>query len=242
MLELSRLPIERQRNVCSSLAAHLATKPKYKAEVIASAKAVLSAGEYLSVPSSTEPQMIDVDRATDSLTSSVFHIIESIERAGVTSVIPLDGAAQKSVDAARALRETWFASGVGFIQRPYGIQWDAMNAIANTFAKETVKDAISTLALDALIAHWAKHITLYGRTLGITAPLNRVSSQDDNSDAFHKAYVRFAACVTALHGDDEDAVKALLGPYQQQLDEFAIERKNASKKRKKAAEATNETE
>lgn len=232
MLVLQRLPIERQRNVGAALGDIFKGKTTYKADITANAKAVIGATKALKAPEGAS--MFVIDRATDSVITAIRRVIEAWEKGLPDSVVPLDAEQQESVAAAALLDAAWFPYGIGFIHDAVGLQCDALLEIRKTLndpkQAPEVQRAIKTLGLGQLVKHLSSHTTLYARALGLTADGDTPTAEEGASQAWHNAYVLFAASVMVHYADDAEARKALLGSYERQLQEH---RAGAQKERRR---------
>jgi hypothetical protein len=124
MFTFPRLPEERQLNVGSALDEHFKLKPKYFAEIMRGAQAVIEATGALGA--SGDVPMFTIDVATHGVLSATYRIEQAFQKGLVASVIPLGLAQQAQLDAALRLDAEWFPSGIGFIRDLVGVQNAAM--------------------------------------------------------------------------------------------------------------------
>jgi hypothetical protein len=244
MFTLPRLPAERQRNVGSALEEHFKSKPKYTAEVMRGALAVIEATPALGV--SNELPMFTIDVATDGVVSAIFRIVQAVQKGLVTAVIPLGPEQQALLDAAALIDAAWYPHGIGFIRDSVGVQHAAMTSIrkslTDTEQGPAIKAAIKTLGLGPLVDHFVLHAALYAKKLGLAGEIvDTAIDPRDSSDVWHDLYVKFAIDVSSAYRADPAKQKTLLGSYESQLAEYradqAKERKRAAKKTKADADA-----
>ena len=238
MFTLPRLPEDRQRNVGSALDAHFRTKPKYSAEVMSSALAVVEATPALGA--SNDLPMFTIDVATDSVLSAIYRIEQAIQKGLTIAAIPLGPAQQAMLDAALLLDGAWFASGIGFIRGSVGVQNAAMTSIRNSLTDKdqgpAIKAAVKTLGLGPLVDHFVLHAALYAKKLGLAGEVVESATETrDPSDIWHDLYVQFAIDVSSAYRADPAKQKTLLGSYESQLAEY---RADQAKERKRAAKKT----
>ncbi len=235
MFTLPRLPEERQRNVGSALEEHFKSKPKYSAEIMHGAQAVIEATRALGA--SNDLPIFTVDVATDSVLSAIYRIEQAFQKGLVASVIPLGPAQQALLDAALLLDGAWFPSGIGFIHDSPGVQNSAMISIRKSLTDPdqgpAIKAAIKTLGLAPMIDHFLLHAALYAKTLGLAGEIADSGAEPrDPSDVWHDLYVQLAIDVSSAYRADPAKQKTLLGSYESQLAEY---REDQAKARKRAA-------
>ena len=236
MLVLQRLPVERQRNVGAALADIFKGKTSYHADVVLRAKAVIAATATLAVPES--PSMFTIDRATDSVVTAIHRILAAWHKGLTDAVVPLNAEQEAALAAAEILDEAWFANGIGFIHELVGLQCDALLAIQKTLREPEIQKAIKTLGLGPLVEHMESHTALYAKALGLTADSEVKAPEGGESQAWHDAFVRYAASVLVHYPDDAEAQRALLGSYEKQLQEHraALQRERRRQRAKKKDE------
>ncbi len=217
MLGLSRIPIERQRNVGAALADIFKSKTPYKADVVSRAKEVIAATSALAETGG--PSMFAVDRATDSVVTAIYRMLDAWEKGLTDAVLPLTAEQQAALAAVDVLQTAWFSNGIDFIHEVVGLQHDALAAIRKTFAEQPIKQAVQTLGLGPMVERLSSHTALYSKTLGLSADSEAEASGSSAGQAWHDAYVLFTATVMTAYADDAEARKVLLGSYEKQLQE-----------------------
>lgn len=229
MLDLQRIPAARQRIVAAGLVEYLKKNPPLPAKVLASAQAVIQAGEALREEVGGPPMPL-VDNSTDAVVSGLWRALEDRERALTDAVVPLGDAQRASLEATRLVRDGVFPRGIGFIHYRHSLQWDALIEIQTALERAPIKQSLASLGLSDIAEHLLKHITLYGSTLGVTRP-----PSDDGKNASAQFHEAFHALVvdTLSEIKDADARKSLLGVYEAQLDEHRDDlRKERSRSKK----------
>lgn len=244
MFTLPRLPAERQRNVGSALEEHFKSKPKYTAEIMHGAQAVIEATRALGA--SNDVPMFTVDVATDSVVSAIYRMVQAVPKGLVASIIPLGPPQQAMLDAAFLLDHAWFPNGIGFIHDSVGVQSSAMLSMRKSLTDPDqgagIKAAVKTLGLGPLVDHFVLHATLYTKKLGLAGEIAESGDEPrDPTDVWHDLYVQLAIDVSSAYRADPAKQKTLLGSYESQLAEYradqAKERKRAAAKAKAAAAA-----
>ena len=238
MFTLPRLPEPRQRNVGSALEEHFKSKPKYPAEIMQGALAVIEATHALGT--SDDVPMFTIDVATDGVISAIYRIEQAVQKGLVTAVVPLGAAQQAMLDAAVLIDGAWFPSGIGFIRDSVGVQNSAMTSIRNSLTHKDhgppLKAAMKLLGLAPLVDHFLLHAGLYAKKLGLAGEIVDSGNEPrDPSDVWHDLYVQLAIDVSSAYRADPAKQKTLLGSYESQLAEY---RKDQAKARTRAAKKT----
>jgi hypothetical protein len=183
---------------------------------VANAKAVIAATKALKAPDA--PSMFVVDRATDSVVTAIHRALDTWETGLPDTVVPLDAEQRAVLAAAALLRATWFPGGISFIHDATGLQCDALLAIRKTLNDPKqgpeIQKAVKTLGLGPLVNHLSSHTALYARTLGLTADGETPTPEAAASQAWHDAYLLFAASVMVHYAADAETRKMLLGSYE----------------------------
>jgi len=233
MFTLPRLPEDRQRNVGDALDAHFKTKPKYSAEVMSSALAVIKATPALGA--ANDLPMFTIDVATVGVLSAIYRVEQAVQKGLTVAAIPLGPAQQTMLDAAVLLDGAWFPSGIGFIRGSVGVQNAAMMSIRNSLKDKdkgpAIKAAIKTLGLGPLVDHFVLHAARYAKKLGLAGEIvESATDSRDPSDVGHDLYVQLAIDVSSAYRTDPAKQKTLLGSYESQLAEYRSDQAMAADK------------
>ena len=236
MLELQRIPANRQRVVGTAVEKALAEPPhKVPAPVIEAGKAVVKSTHALA-PSSG-PSLPDVDRATDKVVAAVGKILDGYASLAVDDLIEPAADVRALAQAGAAVQDALLPNGTGFVTARSNIEWNALSDLIKSAESPEAAAGLKALHLAPALAHLRKHVELYAHALGIGAAPGEAAQAGAGgtaSDAWHTAFTQFAIEVSA-HVKDPATRTALLGAYETQLEAHQSEMRSTRKARAKSA-------
>lgn len=231
MNELVPLDIDRQLNVGNAIADALAADrptpllPGTRARGEALLSVTLDLGAFAG------PAPGQVDRATDAVITAFDRVLEEQERVLLDSVVPLGEAQRQSLARARFLRTRIFPQGTGFLRRRVDLEWRDLRDLRAALQDPEVTAALDAQGLRPAAEHVFRHVTLYGRVIGSDAgPAG--SAEARASEAWHEAFQLYATQVTADYHEDPEMQRALLGAYEDQLEQQRAAARIAARARK----------
>jgi hypothetical protein len=216
MLDVTRLPIVRQRRVAQSLIdlstdkntlKSLDVKVKDALGVAVTVGRRLDAGREL-------PALV-LDNTTDTVFAAFDTTVDAIERGMDDRVVkPLPAIQAKKKAAASTIRLKAIPDGMPFLSLSMPLQYDAMRTVMDLLEKDAeCVAAVKELDLAYFVEHMAAHLAPYGRAVK-TADGRDLEAE---GDAFHAAFVKLAVQASAQHAEDDAVRKQILGAYEKEL-------------------------
>lgn len=218
-------------------------KTKLVPKVDSAVQAILAKTKTIEGLATTEATMTEIDRGTDRCIAAFQSELDAIERVFDHGVIlPLTDEQATRLDDALMVRGALLPLGTGFLKLVYSQQWVHMNNMAKGLADKDVDAAIKRLGLTAEKARLLGWVALYGSKLGVT----ETKAADPSAvsiEAWHEAYGELLVHVHSEYGNANDAIHgeirtALLGPYNEQVDEERrVDQKTRGKRQPAAPES-----
>ncbi len=229
LIELNRLTIPRLRRVARALKAlhdDRAFVRTLHADVRGALEAAVQKGAPLDTAAEVSPLLIDT--TTDSVLSNFEDMLLAMEGVANDRVVrPSTEALAKKADAMTLRQRVFPQRAKAIIDLSMSDQHKAMRDLAEVLTTDREATAcVRRLGIDWAVAHLVAHLDPYQRA--VRSSDGRALSTD--AEDFHAALTRLAVKVTALHEDDAELRRAVLGPYEVELAAQQQEERDARKR------------
>jgi hypothetical protein len=173
-------------------------------DALAAALVVLrdAAKDRLPTGGDADVDLRTLDVTLDAAWSSTLGLVDAWQR--------LPGAPAAELAAANALAASLFASGLGFTQLAYALEWGESQARLDLVAARKLDARFEALGASAFLAVIKKAHKAYGDALGMTKPKAQAAAAAPlrvPADAVQRAMRTYVVKVSA-YGDDEDVAGA----------------------------------
>lgn len=234
-MELTRLPIARQRRVGIAIREMLADKAPNKSSAMpAPVKAAATVVEGLidRLDPGYELPVLLLDKATDSVYYGFRAVVEGIEQCLDSRIVKeLSKDQLKKKVAATTLAQRALADDMGYLAAAMSLQYTGMLALVDKLNGDTqCKGAVEELGLGYLVEHMEAHLAPYGRA--VKAADGR--DMEAESAAFHEAFEDLLVAARAHAGKSSDLYKKLRESYDFELEAHRKDR--AARRRNKNTE------
>lgn len=231
LFSISRLTVERQRNVGDRIAALLTadTSVKHKRpEAVLTRSAEFNAAHKALTGVSLLPKL-KVDTAADRAFNGGHDELEAIETTFSDPLVALPDAAKARHDAARSLRRLAWTHGKGFTRKSMDTQLKGMRDVVTALRSDAAKPFIKTLNWGATVDFLEAMLAPYG--VAVHSPDG--ADVEKLSDAWHLAFTNLAAALIGSLPEGDALRVGVLDAYEKQVNDqndVQIARRRAAKK------------
>ena len=202
---------------------------------------VLEKTKSVELLTSTDATMSEIDRGTDRCIAGSHDQLDAIERSfDHASILPLAKDQAARLADASLVRGALLPAGTGFLRLPYSQQWVRMTAMLKALDDKEVAAAVKRLGMEPEMDRIRAWVAQYGSRLGVTQAKN-TDPAAVAIEAWHEAYGELIVRVHDAYDNPKDDLhtkvrRALVSPYENQVEEERRAEQKAKIKRK-AAEA-----